>query len=34
MENGTHDWIRLRGLRVEDAKIGVYPAERVQRSSV
>ncbi len=28
MESDAHDWIRLRGLQIEGARVGVYPRER------
>lgn len=28
MTDRTHGWIRVRGLRVEDTRVGVYPHER------
>jgi len=28
MDSSTHGWIRLRGVRIEDARVGIYPHER------
>ena len=27
MESATHGWIRLRGVRIEQARVGIYPHE-------
>lgn len=34
MDNRTHGWIRLRGLAVDGARIGVYPHERTATQMV